>query len=157
MDDQRRDRKIFGFTEDGPIAVEELEPVRILPAKSPLRKESAFVEDGVRLVPSLQGQVQFRFKISKRGNSLNIQNPESLKFTFFLEVLPAVSQPRSGRKVVSQIIFLFWRFEILSVKQGVKLQFNRILANIIMQKYTICPLFLNFAHIHVGVASKNCS
>ena len=120
MDDQRRDRKIFGFTEDGPIAVEELEPVRILPAKSPLRKESAFVEDGVRLVPSLQGQVQFRFKISKRGNSLNIQNPESLKFTFFLEVLPAVSQPRSGRKVVSQIIFLFWRFEILSVNNLAK-------------------------------------
>ena len=58
MDDQRRDRKIFGFTEEGPIAVEELEPVRILPAKNLLRKESAFVEDGVRLVPSLQGQVQ---------------------------------------------------------------------------------------------------
>ena len=57
MDDQRRDRKIFGFTEEGPIAVEELEPVRILPAKNILRKESPFVEDGVRLVPSLQGQV----------------------------------------------------------------------------------------------------
>ena len=67
MDDQRRDRKIFGFTEEGPIAAEELEPVRILPAKSPLRKESAFVEDGVRLVPLLQGQVRFRFKISKTG------------------------------------------------------------------------------------------
>ena len=67
MDDQRRDRKIFGFTEEGPIAVEELEPVRILPAKNILRKESAFVEDGVRLVPSLQGQVQLRFKISKTG------------------------------------------------------------------------------------------
>ena len=82
MDDQRRDRKIFGFTEDGPIAVEELEPVRILPAKSPLRKESAFVEDGVRLVPSLQGQVRFRFKIQKQ-DKLNIQNPESWKFTVF--------------------------------------------------------------------------
>ena len=57
MDDQRRDRKIFGFTEEGPIAVEELEPVRILPAKNLLRKESPFVEDGVRLVPSLQRQV----------------------------------------------------------------------------------------------------
>ena len=67
MDDQRRDRKIFGFTEEGPIAVEELEPVRILLAKNPLRKESAFVEDGVRLVPSLQGKVRFRFKISKTG------------------------------------------------------------------------------------------
>ena len=67
MDDQRRDRKIFGFTEEGPIAVEELEPVRILPAKNLLRKESAFVEDGVRLVPSLREQVRFRFKISKTG------------------------------------------------------------------------------------------
>ena len=88
MDDQRRDRKIFGFTEEGPIAVEELEPVRILPAKNILRKESAFVEDGVGLVPSLQGQVQFRFKISKIGYTLHSKSRKLEIYLFFLRCFP---------------------------------------------------------------------
>ena len=54
MEDHRRDRKIFGFTEEGPI------PVRSLVEEvNPLRRErmTNIVEDGHKLVPTLQGQV----------------------------------------------------------------------------------------------------
>ena len=63
MDDHRRDRKIFGFTEEGPIPVrslvEEVKPVRMLSEKVPARRErmTSIVEDGIKLVPTLQGQV----------------------------------------------------------------------------------------------------
>ena len=63
MEDHRRDRKIFGFTEEGPIPVrrlvEEVKPVRMLSEKNPARRErmSTIVEVGVKLVPTLQGQV----------------------------------------------------------------------------------------------------
>ena len=63
MEDHRRDRKIFGFTEGGPIParrlVEEVNPVRMFSDKNPSRRErmSTIVEEGVKLVPTLQGQV----------------------------------------------------------------------------------------------------
>ena len=67
MEDHRRDRKIFGFTEEGPIPVrslvDEVKPVRKLYKKSPVRVERmrTFVEDGVKLVPAFQGQVNLNF------------------------------------------------------------------------------------------------
>ena len=59
MEDHRRDRQIFGFTEEGPIPVRSLVEERMLSKKNPARRErmSTFVEDGVKLVPTLQGQV----------------------------------------------------------------------------------------------------
>ena len=63
MEDHRRDRQIFGFTEEGPIPVrslaEEVNRERILSKKNPARRErmSTIVEDGVKLIPTLQGQV----------------------------------------------------------------------------------------------------
>ena len=63
MEDHRRDRKIFGFTEEGPIPVrslvEEVNPVRRLSEKIPARRErmTSIVEEGIKLVPTLQGQV----------------------------------------------------------------------------------------------------
>ena len=54
MEDHRRDRQIFGFTEEGPIPVrslaEEVKPVR-------RERMTTIVEDGVKLVPTLHGQV----------------------------------------------------------------------------------------------------
>ena len=59
MEDHRRDRQIFGFTEEGPIPVRSLADERIFSKKNPTRRErmSTIVEDGVKLVPTLQGQV----------------------------------------------------------------------------------------------------
>ena len=59
MEDHRRDRQIFGFTEEGPIPVRSLTEERIFAKKNPTRRErmSTIVEDGVKLVPTLQGQV----------------------------------------------------------------------------------------------------
>ena len=59
MEDHRRDRQIFGFTEEGPIPVRSLADERIFSKKNPSRRErmSTIVEDGVKLVPTLQGQV----------------------------------------------------------------------------------------------------
>ena len=122
MEDHRRDRKIFGFTEEGPIPVrslvDEVKPVRKLYKKSPVRVERmrTFVEDGVKLVPAFQGQVNLNFFPLQVKVKVKVVANEK-KLSLLSQVLPAVvGQPRSGRKAVSAL-YLFPHFLGTSLSQ----------------------------------------